>query len=81
MSTDQSRMVKAGIAYIILVITAYGMIDGLMCPDDMAFVRAPGSVVDLQPDSFILQFCSWLFEFIINILSAIYLFEKLKSIA
>jgi hypothetical protein len=79
-NTDQSGGVKIVVAYIIFVITSYGMIDGLVHPDDMAFVRNAGSGADLQPESFILQVCCWIITLSINVLSGIYLFAKLKSI-
>jgi len=68
--------IKIIVAYMILIITSYGMIDGLFRPDDMAFVRNPGSDVDLQPDSFIMQLGCWLLAFCGNMLSLIYLIFK-----
>jgi hypothetical protein len=68
--------IKIIVAYMILIITSYGMIDGLIRPDHMAFVRNPGSNIDLQPDSFIMQLGSWLLAFCANIFSLIYLIFK-----
>ena len=67
------RVIKIILAYIILVITSYAMVEGLARPDDMAFVRNPGNNIDLQPDSFLVQLASWLIVFSCNVLSLIYL--------
>jgi hypothetical protein len=67
-------------AYVLFVVSAYGLVDGILRPDDMAFARNPGSEVDIQPETFFMQLGSWLMALFLNVASGGFIYFKLKKL-